>query len=128
MEENKMQKHVTVVASIQVGFSLFLIIAAVVVFIVLRQVSHFADDREAMFVLWAVGTYVPLFLFVLSIPGLIGGIGLFLYKRWARILVLIVSALDLLNMPVGTIIGVYSIWVLVQDDTVKLFNPTTTEL
>jgi hypothetical protein len=127
MEENKMQKHVTVVAALQVGYSLFGIIAAIVVFIVLRQVSHFADDYEAQYVLWAVGTYLPLFLFILSVPGLIGGIGLFLYKSWARILVLIVSALDLLNIPIGTIIGVYSIWVLVQDDAVKLFNPTTTE-
>ena len=127
MEENKMQKHVTVVASIQVGYSLFLIIAAVVVFIVLRQVAHFEDDREAVYILWAVGTYVPLFLFVLAIPGLVGGIGLFMYKRWARIVVLIVSALDMLSIPVGLIIGVYSIWVLVQDDTVKLFNPTAAD-
>jgi hypothetical protein len=127
MEENKMQKHVTVVASIQVGYSLFLIIAAVVVLIVLRQVAHFEDDREVVYILWAVGTYVPLFLFVLAIPGLVGGIGLFMYKRWARIVVLIVSALDMLSIPVGLIIGVYSIWVLVQDDTVKLFNPTAAD-
>ena len=127
MEENKMQKHVTVVAALQVGFSLFGIIAAFIVFIVLREVTHFAEDQEAMYVLWAVGTYVPLFLILLSIPGLIGGIGLFKYKSWARILVLIVSALDLLSIPVGTIIGVYSIWVLVQDDTAKLFNPASSE-
>ena len=127
MEENKMQKHVTVVAALQVGYSLFGIIAALAVFIVLRQVSHFADDYEAQYVLWAVGTYVPLFLFIISIPGLIGGIGLFLFQRWARILVLIVSALAILNLPIGTAIGVYSIWVLVQDDTNKLFNPTKTD-
>jgi hypothetical protein len=26
-------------------------------------------------------------------------------------------------IPIGTLIGVYSIWTLMQDDTIKLFKP-----
>jgi len=36
--------------------------------------------------------------------------------------VLIISVLDLLNIPIGTAIAVYTIWVLVQDDTAKLLE------
>ena len=28
---------------------------------------------------------------------------------------------ELLNIPIGIAIGIYSIWVLVQDETAKLF-------
>ena len=120
--ENKMEKHLTIIAALQVGFSLLGILAAVIVYTVLRSVSTFVDDYQAERVLRIVAFWVPLFLMVISVPGLIGGIGLFMRQGWARILVLIFSVLDLLNIPIGTAIGIYTIWVLVQTDTVKLFN------
>jgi hypothetical protein len=58
----------------------------------------------------------------LSIPGVIGGIGLLKRKPWARILVLILAVFDLLNVPIGTAVGVYTIWVLIQEETEQLFS------
>jgi hypothetical protein len=43
-------------------------------------------------------------------------------QSWARILVLFVSAIDLFNVPIGTALGAYSIWVLLQPETVSLFE------
>jgi len=107
MEENKMEKHLTVVAALQVGFSILGILAAIIVYTVLRSVMHIADDPEAARILAIVARWVSLFLLIISIPGLIGGIGLFMKKSWARILVLIISVLDLLNIPFGTAIAIY---------------------
>ena len=120
--ENKMEKHLTVVAALQVGFSVLGILAAIIVYTVLHSVMRIADDPEAVNVLRIVARWISLFLLLISIPGLVGGIGLFMKKNWARILVLIISVLDILNIPLGTIIAVYSIWVLVQNDTVKLLD------
>jgi len=50
-----------------------------------------------------------------------GGIGLLACKPWARVLTLVMAALGLLNIPIGTLKGVYIIWVLVQQETVSLF-------
>jgi hypothetical protein len=58
----------------------------------------------------------------MSTLGLVGGIGLLSYMSWARYLVIVVAALGCLNIPIGTLKGVYSLWVLLQDDTVKLFE------
>jgi len=128
MEENKMEKHVTVVASLQVGFSALGILVAIIVFVVLKNVWAVVDDYEAERVLKIVAAWLPLFLIVISLPGLIGGIGLFLRQGWARILTLIVAALGLLNIPIGTALGIYTIWVLVQPETAKLFNPQLPEV
>jgi len=119
--ENKMEKHLTVVAALQVGFSLLGIIAAIIVYTVLHNVMQIADEPETSRVLSIIARWGSLFLLIVSVPGLIGGIGLFMNKSWARILVLIISVLSLLNIPIGTAVAIYSIWVLVQDDTIKLF-------
>ncbi len=57
-----------------------------------------------------------------KILGIIGGIGLFAKQHWARILVLILSAIDLINFPIGTAVGIYTIWVLVQAETAEIFE------
>jgi hypothetical protein len=49
---------------------------------------------------------------------LIGGAGFFLEQIWARYLILVILVFDLLNMPKGTIIAVYSTRVIVLDDKV----------
>lgn len=49
---------------------------------------------------------------VTTLPGLIGGIGVLKKRPWARILLLIVSVFDLFAFPIGTAIGIYTLWAL----------------
>ena len=122
-----MEKHVTVVAALQIGLSIAGILIAGIVFIILAWSGFIAQDQEAFLILITVGGGIAGFLLLLSVPGIIGGIGLFKRRNWARILILIVSAIDLLNFPIGTALGIYSIWVLVQNETVQLFIERKTE-
>ncbi|MBP9925917.1 MAG: hypothetical protein KBF45_07975 [Cyclobacteriaceae bacterium] len=46
-----------------------------------------------------------------SIPAIIGGIGLLNHKKWALILLLILGCFKLFSFPIGTAIGIYTIWV-----------------
>jgi len=117
-----MEKHVNVVAALQIGLSILTIIIGVVIFIVLFFVGDLADDQEAEFVLSIIANVLIVFFVVLSIPGIIAGIGLFKRKEWARILTLIISVLELFNFPLGTAVGVYSIWALVQPEIVEEFQ------
>ena len=57
---------------------------------------------------------------LIAIPGIVGGWGLYNRKNWARIVVLIVGILSLINFPVGTALGIYTIWVVFQQDTIRL--------
>jgi hypothetical protein len=78
-------------------------------------------DATPLGILTIVGGSVALFILVLSVPGIVGGIGLLKYKPWSRYLVMVLAALGLVNIPIGTIVGAYTIWVLVQDETAELF-------
>jgi hypothetical protein len=118
-----MENKVTAVGALSIGLSVFGILIGAFIFVLLAGIGYLAQDEEAASILTVVGFFVGVFLFILSVPGIIGGIGLFRHKEWARILVLITSALHLLNFPIGTAIGGYSIWVLVKPETIRLFNP-----
>jgi len=124
MEESKMKKHVTVVGAIHIGFGILGLIAAMVVYFALTFARGIVGNEDIpATVLAFLAVSLPLLIGFMSTLGLVGGIGLLSYKPWARILIIVVAALGCLNIPIGTLKGVYSIWVLMQDDTVKLFNP-----
>jgi hypothetical protein len=89
--------------------------------VILVGVGQIADDADAARILSFVGVVMFFFLAVLALPGIIGGFGLMQNQEWARILVLVLSVLNLFNIPIGTMIGAYSIWALLQEETAQLF-------
>lgn len=61
---------------------------------------------------------------LLELPGIAAGWGLLTYRPWARPLNIAFSIFDLLSIPIGTVLGVYSLWVMFRPETVELFrNP-----
>lgn len=52
------------------------------------------------------------------------GFGLLNGKQWARYTIIVVSVLDLFNWPVRTIIGAYSLWVLLSSEGQREFATT----
>lgn len=117
-----MEKHVSVVAALQIGLSIFGIIVGVVILLILSMVGSFTGDPQAGFILRLIGSIAAVFFFVMSVPGIIAGIGLMRHKEWARILTLVLSVIGLMNFPLGTAVGIYSIWALVQDDVLSIFR------
>ena len=74
-----------------------------------------ADDAAiAIPVLGIAGTALAMFLGAFALPGLAAGYGLLKFKPWARILGIVLSALNLINIPLGTILGAYGLWVLLS--------------
>jgi hypothetical protein len=65
------------------------------------------------------------FIALLSVPGIIGGWGLLAGKRWARVLMLILACFDLLHVPLGTLLGVYTFWALLRHPDPQPIYPTT---
>lgn len=64
-------------------------------------------------------------LVTLSLPCLFLGYGLLHLRPWARILGIVLAALNLLNVPIGTAISLYAFWVLLQPETEALFQSRT---
>ncbi len=80
------------------------------------------DAAIAIPVLGIAGTALAMILIVFAIPGLLTGYGLLKYKPWARIVGIVFSALNLINVPFGTLLGAYGLWVLLTRETERLFE------
>jgi len=106
-----------------VGFGILGLLGALAVYIIFNFAGGFIEnDPMAEQIMGFMGGSISLLIMFFSCLGIIGGIGLFSYRPWARILVMIVSAINCLNIPIGTAKGVYSIWVLMQPESIEMFE------
>jgi len=119
-----MERHISIVAALHIGLSIIGIILVIFLMVLLFATNIFVYDPRAMHILSIIGPVIVFFVLLLCVITIIGGVGLFFHKNWARIIILIMSAIDLFNIPVGTAVAVYSFWVLVQEDTAKIFQST----
>lgn len=81
------------------------------------------DAQAGGLALGAIGGVIFLVVLIVSVPSILAGWGLLKYKPWARILTIVLAALNLLSIPIGTIIGIYALWVMLNKDTMPLFAP-----
>ena len=98
----KMQKHVTLLGALFIAYHVIGLIVGIVLMVLLSSIGMLTRDPTAMTILSAVGVGFGTFLIVLSVPGVIAGIGLLRGAGWSRILALIIGALNLLDIPLGT--------------------------
>jgi hypothetical protein len=123
-----MTTHVKVLAVLYIAFSALTICAALflafglgVASSIVGQTAAPEDAAVALPILGLAGTWLVAFLLVLSLPGLITGIGLLKFQPWARIVGLVLSVINLINIPFGTVLGIYGLWVLLNKETEPLF-------
>ena len=122
-----METHVKVLGALQIILGAFGVMAALLLFFVFGGLAGLvgATAEEgaeiAVPILALVGSFVVGFVLLLSVPGIIVGIGLLKFRPWARILGIILSILMLVHFPLGTVVSIYGLWVLLTGETEKLF-------
>jgi len=124
-----METHVKVLGFLQIILGAMGILLSLFLMVVFGGIAGLvgmqADPDEAAIaipILGVIGTGLSMFIFALSVPGIVVGIGLLKFRPWARVLGLILSILLLVHIPFGTIVGVYGLWVLLTAETEKLFQ------
>ena len=121
-----MDTHVKVLAALYIVFGVLgtLFGLGMMALLSVIGVAGAAADPDAWMalpILGITGAALGVFMLILSLPGIIAGIGLLKFRPWARILTIVLSALNLMNLPFGTILGVYGLWVMLSDEGSRLF-------
>lgn len=124
-----MRTHVKVLGVLYLALSGCFLVMAVFLLLVMGGtagiVGAAADAQDAAIaipILGITGVALGGMLALFALPGLIAGYGLTQFKPWARILTIVLSALNLINIPFGTALGIYGLWVLLNKDTERLFD------
>ena len=116
-----MEKHITVLGVLYIALSTLGILVAVFIFTAIVGGGILSGDSKAMAITAIVGPAIAFFLLLVSAPGFVGGVFLLKRRPWARILVLVLGFLNLIEIPIGTALGIYTIWVLLKNETIQLF-------
>ena len=80
------------------------------------------DPHEGRIVefVFSILRFIPwIIVLFISIPTLIAGFGLMNGQKWALMMALILGCLKILSFPIGTAIGIYSIWVYLESDKLE---------
>jgi hypothetical protein len=118
-----MEQHVKAVAILNIVLGGLGVLIAVFVLLFFGGLAALEEgDAEGAAILGIIGVVGSAMVALLSVPQVIAGIGLLRYREWARVLGMVVSALNLLSLPLGTALGVYGLWVLTKDETSLLFK------
>lgn len=114
------QEHVRIVAWLNIGMGVMGVMGALFITTLggalWMSVPYISTSGEDRFIL-GIASVIIVFVGVLSALSIVGGWGLLRGKRWARILVLILSFPGLFGFPIGTLISGYTLWALLTDDT-----------
>ena len=78
------------------------------------------DADEILFMVSSIIRVVFILLLIFSaLPSIIGGIGLLQKKSWGVVIALIAGCVSIFSFPFGTAVGVYSIYVFVENNKQK---------
>ena len=117
-----MQKHIQLLGIIYIAYHAIGLLFAWLIWGVLSGIGFMSGDPQAAGIMTLIGTVIAGLLLVLSVPGIIGGVGILKGWWWSRYLVLVLGLFNLVHVPLGTILGVYTFWVLMQNESVAFFE------
>jgi hypothetical protein len=127
-----MENHVKILGVLHIVLGSLGVIAAVIILAVFGGIAgvitaasergEVQDAQTAIPILGIIFGVIVVFVVVVSVPGIVTGIGLLYFREWARILGIVLAAISLPGFPAGTAMGVYGLWVLLNNGTVRLFE------
>ena len=81
-----------------------------------------AEDPQALRILSVVGFSGAALFLLFGIPVALAGWGLLARKAWSRVLAMVLAILGLFLFPLGTIVGIYVLWVLTSEPAAAYFG------
>jgi hypothetical protein len=131
-----MEKHIQLAGILNIvyrsitlllGLALFLLAAAfwdIFDYLVrIGAVQPHEIPLELMSLIPIILSCVAFLVTLISILGIVAGAAVLKRKEWGRILLLVVSFFNLIRVPFGTVLGIYTLWVLLNSEVIKAFTP-----
>ena len=126
--KGRVQQHVHMLAILWFAFSalngiagLILLILGQTLFPHLHEFKDVPPDVPAGF-LGAVFTTFGILVLAKAAVGFFVGRGLMHYDAWARVITIVLAFISLFNIPFGTAIGVYTLWVLLPGQSQQEYD------
>ena len=113
---SRVQEHVHLLALMWLAISAFNVVGGIILYVLANTLfAHMhelgAPEGTGSF-LRPLLTVVAIIVLAKAFLGFIAGWGLLQRENWARVVSLVLAFISLFNIPFGTAIGVYTMWVM----------------
>jgi hypothetical protein len=128
LRRSRVREHIRLLGILWLAYSaLHLMIGAIVVIVaetVLGRVIHISNGPSPEITAWLrpLLCFIGCLVLIKAAAGFMAGWGILQHEEWARVFALVMGFIALLNMPAGTGLGIYTLWVLLpsqSDDEYK---------
>jgi hypothetical protein len=114
------QQHVRLLGILWIAYSAFHVVGGLGLMVVANTL--FAQRAQSMGAhfpsfLQPLATVIGLLLLAKALAGFAAGWGLLQRQPWARILALVIAFLSLFQVPLGTALGIYTLWALLPSQS-----------
>ncbi len=126
-----MTRHIEIIAVLQAGWACFQLLIAGFLGLIFMGLGGglgalgAGSGEEELLVMGVaygvIGGFVAAMSAVMALPGFIAAYGIYARKGWGRILGMIMAGFACLSVPMGTMIGVYSLFVLLDAEVANEF-------
>ena len=113
---SRVQQHLQLLGILWIAYSAFKLLGAFAVFFVGRFIFGQIHIPEMPNFLPGLMSGIGWLLLAWSVVGIAAGWGLLQREPWARVLALVLAFLSLLNVPLGTALGVFTLVVLLPQE------------
>ena len=117
---SRVREHVRLLGILWIAYSAFHVIGGIVLMVLANTLFarnfDFRGPHLPAF-LQPLLSSVAIFLLAKAAAGFAAGWGLLQRQSWARLLTLIVAFISLFNVPIGTALGIYTLWVLLPSQS-----------
>jgi len=123
----RVEEHVHLLSILWLAMSAFNSIGGVVLYIVANTLlAHLhemgAPPEAPTGFLRPLLSVIAIFILTKAACGFLTGWGLMRHEPWARVMALVLSFISLFNVPFGTAIGVYTMWVLLPSQSQQEYD------
>ncbi|MBZ5682416.1 MAG: zinc ribbon domain-containing protein [Acidobacteriia bacterium] len=123
----RVQEHLHLIGILWLAISALNAIGAVVLYIVANTLFAPGGGTGAPTFLHPLLGVIAILVMAKAALGFVAGWGLLQRESWARILTLVLAFISLFNVPFGTAIGVYTMWVLLPGESEREYDFMVTE-
>lgn len=119
-----MNTHIKIISVIDIVLGGLTVLAGVALFLAFVTGAVAVEQAAAATAgaILAAGIFSSLFVIAVGILGIVVGIKLTEHENWARITQIIFGIIQLVNFPLGTAFGIYSLWAMFTEDGRALFE------
>lgn len=132
-----MEKHITLVGVLNIVYRSVAVLGGLIILAIAAGFGRLMEMlmREGFIqpyevpaglleIVPAILAVIGVIMIAVSVVAIVGAAGVLKRKSWGRILLLVVSFFNLARIPLGTILGAYSLWVLMNDEAIRYFKPS----